>query len=186
MAKVYAPPAPKPLTQWDFTAGFEGVIPHLYLDTRGNVTCGVGFLVRRITDLDKYPWHPSVATARGDWHELQKPSVLAAQSAAYYRRICCARLTEPDMRRIFDEKAERFRAEIAAHWRLHTLPLRIQIALVDMSFQLGAKGLRDYRKLHAAVFSGRWEDAARESYRPDAQRARNARTAEAFLSAALG
>ena len=183
--RLPTPTPPVQLTQWAFTSKHEGVVPHLYIDTRRNVTCGVGFLVANVEQLERYPWHPSVATARGDWAELMKPGVLAGQLPAYYRRICCARLGAEDMRRIFDAKAEVFRGQIAEHWRLHTLPEPVQIALVDMAFQLGPRGLKGYAKLHAAVRAGRWELAAKESYRPDAQRTRNARTAELFLNAAL-
>jgi GH24 family phage-related lysozyme (muramidase) len=187
MGKMFTPATPPPLTQWAFTSKFEGVIPHLYLDKRRNVTCGVGFLVSTIAELDRYPWRPSVATARGDWHELQKASVLAAQAPGYYRRICCARLGAEDMRQLFEAKVATFRSAIAEHWRLYQQPEAVQIALVDMAFQVGARGLHKTKwpNLHAAVLAGRWEEAAKESFRPDAQRARNARTAELFLSAAL-
>lgn len=183
VTRIGPPPKP-PLTQWAFTSPHEGVIPHLYLDKRRNVTCGVGFLVREVHELDQYPWMPSVATARGDWAELIRPGVLAGQLPGYYRRICCARLSTESMRAVFEDKVELFRRDIRAHWALEQQHPLVQIALVDMAFQLGAAGLKRFRKLHAAVMSRDYRAAASESYRRDAQARRNLATAALFAAAA--
>lgn len=184
MVSLIAPPPKPPLTQWAFTSPHEGVIPHLYLDTRRNVTCGVGFLVRSISDLDVYAWHPSVAIARTDWAELTRPGVLAGQLPGYYKRICCARLTTENMRAAFDKIVEGFRADIREHWKLDELPHLVQIALVDMAYQLGPTGLKRFRNLHAAVMRGDWRAAAIECHRRDAQARRNLATAALFATVA--
>lgn len=182
--RIGPPPKPK-LTQWTLTSVHEGVVPHLYLDERRNVTCGVGFLVATVDALGEYPWHPGVASARGDWAELHKPEVLAAQGPGYYRRICCARLSPDGMRAVFEDRVATFRSGLDAHWRLRSQPEDVQLALVDMAYQLGVAGLRRWVQLHAAVMARDWPTAARESYRRDASATRNANTAKLFLAAAL-
>ena len=184
VARIGPPPKP-PLTQWALTSVHEGVVPHLYLDTRGNVTCGVGFLVRTVSALAAYPWHPSVATARGDWAELHRPDVLSGRMPDYYRKICCARLTTEGMRAVFEDRVLAFRAALETHWQLSRQPEDVQLALVDMAYQLGAVGLRRFVKLHAAVMARDYRTAMYESYRRDASPTRNANTAKLFEAAAL-
>src|ERR1044072_4910652 len=110
MTKLGPPPKPQ-MTQWAFTAPFEGIVPHLYLDTRGHVTCGVGFLVPDIAALERYPWRPSSATARADWAEVTR--MQPGLTPIHYRRVTCARLGEPDMRVLFTQKMGEFRRQIS-------------------------------------------------------------------------
>lgn len=178
------PPPPPRVTQWSFTSTFEGVVPHLYVDSRGHMTCGVGFLVPNEAALDAYPWHPSIATARADWRVLR--SMPPGHTPGYYRRAACARLTDADVRRIFDVKVAEFRAAIDKRWRLATQPECVQIALVDMAYALGAGGLAEYRRMYAAVMRRDWPAAAAECKRGGVQPSRDAATMALIASAAGG
>ena len=166
--------------QWDFTAKFEGIVPHLYLDTRGNVTCGVGFLVKTEAELVRLPWS-SVEAARMDWQLVSRAE--PSKPASFYRPLCKARLREIDMRRLFDLHVQAFRKQIDPAWHLNQWPECVQIALVDMAFNLGAAGLNKYRKLQVAVFARQWAIAAAECKRNGIGDARNEATRQLFLSA---
>lgn len=168
--------------QWSFTASHEGIIPHLYLDTRGSVTCGVGFLVRDQAELVRLPWSPSAQNAIADWHLVRaaKPGLPAS---AYKALGLKARLSELDMRRLFDLHVATFRKQIDPAWHLAQWPECVQVALVDMAFNLGAAGLAKYRKLQVAVFARQWVVAADECKRGGIGDARNAATRQLFLDA---
>ena len=179
---------PGPTTQWAFTSPFEGVVEHLYIDSRGHVTCGAGFLVPSASALGRYPWHPSVATALGDWHDLQvigntpgfEPAKHVARS---YRLRMCARLYLADIRHIFDERVDEFRQAIAAHWDLSSQPACVQIALVDMAYSLGTRGLSAYRRMRLALQRRDYAAASAESERGGVQAARNDATRRLIASA---
>lgn len=181
MTQVYNPPLPARLSQWSFTSPHEGVVPHLYVDTRGHVTCGVGFLIPDENALERYPWHPSVATARADYHELQ--TMPAGKLPIFYRRVTCARLLEADMRRIFDLKIAEFRRAIGVRWRLENQPECVQIALVDMAYTLGAAGLGKYANMYRAIMARDWSTAAHECDRRGVGDSRNHATGKLIASA---
>lgn len=183
MPVIGSPAPPRVPSQWDFTAPFEGVVPHLYLDTRGNVTCGVGFLVPSDQSLGRYPWHPGLSTAVADWHVLKQMD--AGKGPLYYRRQMCARLFEPDMRNIFNERVDDYRRLIDPLWRLQTLPQVVQVALVDMAFNLGATGLSKYTRMLEALRARDFAQAARECWRTGVPAARNDATSK-LIAMAVG
>ncbi len=168
-------------SQWDFTAPFEGIVPHLYLDTRGNVTCGVGFLVANEAELVRLPWTPNVQAARADY--LNVRAAEPGKPASFYKPLCKARLLEMDMRRMFDLHVTAFRKQIDPAWHLNNWPECAQVALVDMAFNLGAGGLAKYRKLQVAIFARQWAVAAAECNRNGIGAARNVATKKLFLAA---
>lgn len=167
------------MTQWEFTAPFEGVIPHLYLDTRGNVTCGVGFLLANRAAVDAYEWHPNLNAAHADYDKVR---VMApGHVASYYASACTAHLTDETMHEHFDRHVASVRSQLASSWHLADLPRDAQIALVDMAFNLGVAGLDKFKKLHAAVDARDWATAATECSRKGVQQARNDATRDLFL-----
>jgi len=167
------------LAQWTFTAPFEGIVNHLYLDTRGNVTCGVGFLVANREALDRFEWQPDVLTARGDYDRVRASA--PAHVAAYYAGLCRATLTPATMRAHFDVHVTTVTAQLAG-WKLGSLPRSARVALVDMAFNLGVGGLNKYKRLHLAVSAGLWAEAAAECSRKGIQQSRNDATRDLFLS----
>lgn len=168
------------MDQWSFTAVFEGIIPHLYLDTRGNPTCGVGFLVVNEFELRKLPWSPDSQAATADYQLVRAAPF--GRPAPYYARFCKARLPEPAMRQIFDVKIAELRKQLFG-WHLERCPERVQIALLDMTYNLGVAGLNKFAKLRRAVDFRDWPTAAAECRRNGVQQARNMATTELFLRA---
>jgi len=170
------------LDQWAFTVRWEGVVPHLYLDTVGIPTCGVGFSVPTEAELVKLPWTPSVQTAVEDYNRVRKQP--KGQAASAYEPFCNARLSTEAMHRVFDEKIEAIERQLQDDWQLAMQPAAVQIALVDMAYNLGVAGLGKFVKLKAAVARRDWVTAAAESSRRGVQQPRNDATRELFLAAA--
>lgn len=160
--------------QWDFTAPFEGIVPHLYLDTRGNVTCGVGFLIADDAALRRFPWSPSTQSAVADYRLVLEAA--PGRPARWYAQFCVARLSEAAMRQAFNNRVVWFRRALA-DWHLERQPEAVQIALIDMAYNLGVAGLTRFKRLRAAVDAQDWDSAALESSRLGVQSARNIATA---------
>lgn len=120
----------------------EGVRDRAYRDTRGILTVGVGFNLTR-----------SDARTR-----------LAAVGADYAYIASGLRALTPQQ---IDELLDFTIAEATAAARdvvpdLPDLPDPIQLVLVDMVFNLGAAGLRRFRKMLAAVAARDWPEMARQ------------------------
>lgn len=177
--------------QWSFTAPHEGVVPHLYKDSLGFVTCGVGFLVTDEQSLGRYPWSPNTQSAIADYRLVKaEPHMRKGtdgawrpQPARHYMQFCKSRLSELGMRVVFGVKVAEFRRALAQDWKFATCPEMAQVALIDMAFNLGVGGLNKFAKLHRAVINGDWETAAKECHRaPPVSEARNAATSLLFRS----
>lgn len=168
------------IDQYAFTAPFEGVVPHLYLDSLGFATCGVGFLVDSERALLELPWSPSTQAARADWALVK--AAPRGHVASFYKQYCKAWLKEPAMRAVFQAKVDGMRRAMQPVWRLTLLPEPAQLALVDMAYNLGVSGLSKFHKLQAAVLVRDWHTAAAECMRNGVQPARNAATAQLFTS----
>lgn len=184
------PPLPyKPvLDQWAFTALFEGVIPHLYLDSLGNVTCAVGELVLSEQAARRLPWSPSGDGALVDYHLVKAAPV--GHVASWYRPLTKCRLAEPDMRSLFLVRVAQFRKDLQrTGWRIERIPAPGQVALVDMAYNLGVGapgkgGLNgDFPSFRRAIEAGNWARAAAECHRrPPVSEARNKATAAQLLA----
>lgn len=170
------------IDQWSFSSKFEGVVNHLYKDTRNNVTCGAGFLVPDEAALRKFNWMPNLPSAIADFRLLQEQP--SGKTPVFYRKICHARLSEDAIRQFFDNEVITCRKALQRDWNLSRLPEPVQIALVDMAFNLGVGGLSKYRKLRQAVQAHDWATAANECHRNGIQDARNEATRQLFLQAA--
>lgn len=168
------------LAQWNFTAPFEGIVPHLYLDTAGVMTCGVGFAVPSVAELVKLPWWPNAFEAQADYRIVRGQP--AGRVASFYAPLCKARLLSNGMQAVFAARVAEFRRNMR-DWSLERQPLPVQLALVDMAYNLGAGGLSKFAKLRAAVNARDWSTAAVESHRNGVQQARNDATRDLFLSA---
>lgn len=168
------------LDQWSFTSRFEGVIPHLYLDTVGIPTCGVGFAVRSEAELAQFQWTPSLSEAVADYRIIcRQPSGLPA---SLYKRHTKARLSDESIRNTFEIIIASVRRQLK-NWNLDTQPVPVQLALVDMAYNLGVAGLGKYVKMRAAVEARDWARAADECSRRGVQQPRNEATRELFLAA---
>lgn len=160
----------------------EGSVSHLYLDTRGNVTVGVGFMIPSPEHCQDYDWTPGVGAALQDFHRVAK--MAPAHPAPFYKRACNARMTETAIRETLEGKVASLRDAISEHWCLIDHPVSVQIALLDMAYNLGVAGLAKFGDLHEYVLAGEYEKAATECSRRGVSESRNSQTAHLFLAGA--
>lgn len=165
-----------------FTSPFEGNFNHMYLDTEGNVTVGVGCLLSSPREAAKLPFIPSQEVV-GDFAAVaSKP---AGHLAGWYKQYTHSVLPSAAIRGEFDKRC----LGVIAWLRrtapgFDSFPQPAQIALVDMVFNLGAgKYATDYVHLKQAVFARDWRECAAQCHRRGIQEPRNTATASLFQRA---
>ena len=168
----------------------EGVIPHMYLDTVGQVTIGIGFmipdphsalayrLVSRTTGLAASS--PEKLT---DWTNVSQQA--KGKIAGTYKKFTQLDMSDTEVRRVLDDKlrafAESLRTRFAA---FDTFPATAQLALLDMIFNLGPNGLfKGFPKLCRAADRLNWAGCAAECKRIGISDDRNKDCKNLFLSA---
>lgn len=170
---------------------WEGCTTWMYLDSIGNVTCGIGHLLRGPDDALALPWineldgelaDPSVV--RTSFHVIE--SAPRGREAGAYKPHTHIRLGEADVEaialsRMSNEFFPGLRRLFAA---FDDYPGTARAALVDMAYNLGVAGLGKYTRLRDACASGNWNVAAMECRRTTSRQERNQWTVEQFLAAA--
>lgn len=169
----------------------EGCIPHMYLDTRGFVTVGVGHMLPDQAAACKLPFvlrgsHlPASEQAIIDEFETIQSQQIGLRASAYlpFTRL---ELTDDAIDAQLQAHLQYFTqglTETFSHFNDFPVPARL--ALLDMSFNLGLNGLtKKFPKLMASVEQGDWQTCAQECRRRGIGDARNASTRELFRQAA--
>ncbi len=168
----------------------EGVVPHLYLDTLGLVTCGVGHMIPNPNAMAGIPMvHPtgeeaSLVDKVTEWYRVK--ALEPARLPAYYAANTSLRMTPEAITTLQDEDVDGFRQGLRSLLPgFDQFPEPAQEALLDMAFQLGAKGLIDkFPHLVASVKARNWQACAAECHRAGIQEWRNVATADLFHRAA--
>jgi GH24 family phage-related lysozyme (muramidase) len=168
----------------------EGVVPHLYLDTLGLVTCGVGHMVPNANAMAGIPMVlPSGAAASlvdkvTEWYRVKH--LEPARLPAYYAANTTLRMTPDAITALQDEDVAGFQQALRALLTaFDQFPEPAQEALLDMAFQLGAKGLIDkFPNLVASVKAHDWQTCVVQCHRAGIQEWRNVATADLFRRAA--
>lgn len=125
-----------------YTERWEGRRPHVYTDTRGHLTIGVGF------NLDRADARARIGALGVNYEDLRSGALDLTDDQI-------TKLLEQDVSEAIDAASDSVN-------NLADLPRAKQIVLVDMAFNLGAAGLRGFRKMIEAIQEERWEDAAVE------------------------
>ena len=168
----------------------EGAIGHMYLDTVGKVTIGIGFMIPDPHSALAYRLiNRATGNAAGSQEKLADWTRVSQQTkgkiAQSYRRFTTLDMPEDEVRRVLDDKlrgyAESLRTQFAA---FDAFPGTAQLALLDMIFNLGPNGLfRGFPKLCGAARRQDWTMCAAESKRLGISQDRNDDTRNLFLAA---
>lgn len=172
-------------SQWEFTAPYEGIVPHMYLDSRDNVTAGVGFLIRGEIDAENlFGKNHSSQNIRADFDQVRKSE--PGRLSPYYAALTNCRLEKSDMKLEFHRRMGLVQNELRALFpSFDSFPEAAQVALRDMGYNLGTTALRNkWPHLRAAIPSHNWKACALECLRDGVPPARNLATHALFLEAA--
>jgi GH24 family phage-related lysozyme (muramidase) len=170
---------------------FEGSIPWMYLDTRGNVTVGVGLMLADMAAAQKLPFLMDARPALPDTIAAEFTRIHAmpmGRPALFYRRHEAPELTRDAITVLLRSVLLGFEGELRARLTgYEQFPDGVKIALLDMAYNLGPQGLlHGYPTLIRAVEAGNWTLAAASSFRHGPGAARNEWTHAMFLQSVVG
>lgn len=169
----------------------EGEVPHLYLDTVGRVTVGIGNMLPNLAAAQDLPFvrkvdqaPASLAEIRGDW--MSVTSQPGAHLASFYAPHTKLELPAAEIDALYQSRVAEFRKQLQGVFTsFDAFPDVAQLAILDMAFNLGVGALRNtWPKFRAAVNAENWTDAAMHCVRPTARPHRNAGTQALFHEAA--
>lgn len=178
-----------PDTNYDWISRWEGCVEHLYLDSRGFCTIGLGFLVqsseacRQLGLVDRLTLAPA--------HDIEKTNEYAkvvklapGHPASWYSQATHLILPESDIHDLFRQKEATFlKGLIGLYPQYKSLPAPVQLALFDMAWNLGIQGLSHFHHMHDAIIASDWNQTALQCHRSTCRDSRNQATADLFTSA---
>lgn len=194
------PPPTAPVALAEYAAEIsrgEGFSPHLYLDTANNVTVGIGEFVPSEDAALAYEWRDrgtgrvlgrtpaEVAWIKRSYRAVQ--SAPKRRPAPFYRDLTTIDITRAHAEALRDQKINQFLANLRRIFPdFPSFPAEAKLALMDMIYTLGARGLTtDFDLMVPAIRRRRWAVAAEESRRKPEQvgAARNRRVKDLLLRA---
>lgn len=180
---------------------YEGRVDHFYLDSVGKVTIGIGHLVSTrtaVSSIRMYVVKNGEAATIGSEQDKQSEydNVLKQQAgyrASWYKQHTKLVMKHDDIDRLMDVHISSFYRNLINIYRraggypgdFDEFPQKVQIALLDMIFNLGPRRLiNGFPAMNGYIKAGNWSGAAQECNRPQVSLERNQYVRQLFLAAA--
>jgi len=182
---------------------YEGRIPHLYLDTKGNVTVGVGHMVPNrmsMTNLTMYKKSANnaltLATPTDKYAEydtIKKQMFGRDFKAASFKKYTTLIMKDADINIHKEKHLQDFYIELSSYYskkngfstNFDAMPTDVQKALLDMGFNLGLTKLKNqYIQMNTFIKQEKWADAGIQSGRMGIDASRNGYVKALFNAAA--
>jgi GH24 family phage-related lysozyme (muramidase) len=169
---------------------FEGIVPWMYLDTRGFVTVAVGELLATpanalalaFVDANNQPSTPDAIQA-----EYSRVSALppGKYPAAFYRSPASPTLPHPAIDALLLHHLTFFDTQLSQRFANYpAFPDPAKLGLLDMIYNLGVTGLfKGYPTLMSYVQNQNWAGVATQCHRNGPSPQRNDWTRQQFLAA---
>jgi GH24 family phage-related lysozyme (muramidase) len=168
----------------------EGVISHMYLDTVGKVTIGIGFMIPDPHSVLAYRLiHRETGVAatsaekQADWTKVSQQS--KGKLAGTYKRFTQLDMPENAVRRMLSAKLRAFSESLRTRFpEFDGFPPQARLALLDMIYNVGPNGLfKGFPKFCRAAERLDWEACAAECSRKGISPERNEDCRKLFLKA---
>ena len=152
---------------------YEGDVRHMYLDSEGHVTIGVGHLVRDLAAalalnlvVGKTGAIATDAQITIDYEAVKK-QWKSDTAAPYYKKYTQLIMKKVEVNRLTNKHINKFYSELKRLYPdFDDYSTEVRLALLDMIFNLGMTKLRNlFPKLNKAVKAKKWAEAAAESRR---------------------
>ncbi len=169
---------------------FEGIVPWMYLDTRGYVTVGVGEMLATAARAQ------ALGFVDGNNQPISSDAILAdynrvsalppAKTAAFYRSPASAILPHAAIDALLMQHLTFFDGQLSQQFASYSdFPDPAKLGLLDMIYNLGVTGLfKGYPTFMGYVQKQDWSNAAAQCHRNGPNQARNDWTTQQFLAAA--
>lgn len=150
---------------------YEGNVPHMYLDTEGQVTIGIGHMMPSAAAAQKVNFLRAdgiKASAEEIKNEFDKVKQLGkGKLASDYEKFTKLYVTDVEVNRITDNHLTNFHKELKNLYPgFDSFPKNVRFALFDMIYNLGEPKLRgQFKNFKKAIDARDWAGAAAESSR---------------------
>lgn len=164
---------------------YEGRIPHLYLDTVGKITVGIGHMIPNKTSMSTVKMYKksssnnssvlaTMAEKHAEYDSIKKQPYGRNYGSASFKKHTTLIIKDFDMNAQRDKHIQSFYQELSRYYSVangfiqpfDTMPVNVQKALFDMVFNLGITRLKvQYVKFNGFIKLGKWADAAKQSNR---------------------
>lgn len=181
---------------------YEGRIPHLYLDTVGKVTVGIGHMVPNKVAMATVTMYKKgknnllvLATAaekHAEYDTIKKQSFGRSYGATLFKKHTTLTMKDVDINAQRDKHVQSFYKELTGYYStgngfakgFDTMPAEVQKALFDMVFNLGITKLKSqYVRFNGFIKTEKWDDAAKQSNRMGISPVRNKYVLDLFKTA---
>ncbi|VUD56332.1 hypothetical protein TDB9533_01985 [Thalassocella blandensis] len=150
---------------------YEGKVVHMYLDSKGYVTVGVGHLLTSIAEAQKLPFinaaltNASATEIKADFEEVKKQP--KNRLASFYKKSTKLSLSDSEINKLTDSHIDNFEEELSLIYSdFLTYPKDVRLALFDLIFNLGMTNLKTkWPNFNAAIQARDWKKAAENSNR---------------------
>lgn len=161
---------------------YEGCVEHMYLDTKGYITVGVGHLLSTLTNAQSLAFivqkDSKAATKeqiKTDYDTVKKQTKGLLSST--YKKHTKLKLKKTDIDKLTNKHIDTFEGELKKVYgsdAFAAYPSEVRLALFDMIFNLGMTNLKNkFPTFNKYIKAKNWSDAAKESNRSDVSDARN-------------
>lgn len=167
----------------------EGSISHMYLDTVGKVTIGVGNMLPDVESAEALPFVTQKHMEPASKNEIRREFELVQQQktgliASSYRQYTKLQLTDEYIDQLLDKRIDEFETGLQKDFdNYESYPDAVRLGLMDMAFNLGNSGLiRKFPTFTLAAKEEKWDVCATECKRRGISDERNRETRELFES----
>lgn len=180
---------------------YEGRIPHLYVDSVGRITVGVGHLIANRHEMSSLTFMSGgagmpirAATLKEKQDEFD---AMAKQPkghrAGWYERHATLTMRDPDIDGLLFAHIDEFHAKLVKAYSkaqgypkdFDKLPQNVQLALFDLIFNVGPSGLTKFTQFNKSIKAGDWKKAAEQCERSQVNGARNEYVKKLLLTTAI-
>ncbi len=172
---------------------YEGKIEHMYKDTKGFITVGVGHLLKDLSAAQKLNFiHQTTGKKatkdeiKNDFESIKKSP--AGLFASLYKKNTKLKLAPLTIDQLTDNHIDSFERELNQIYgtvEFIRFPTGVKLALFDMIFNLGMTKLRNgFPNFNKSVKAKDWLNASKECNRLDIAAARNKYVKDLFSKAA--
>ena len=161
---------------------YEGCVEHMYLDTKGYVTIGVGHLLSTLAAAQTLAFitqkESKSATKdqiKTDYEAVKKQTKGLVSSS--YKKHTKLKLKKADIDKLTNKHIDSFEGELKKIYgsdEFGKYPSDVRLALFDMIFNLGMTNLKSkFPTFNKHIKDKKWSEAAKESNRSDVSESRN-------------
>lgn len=157
---------------------FEGVVQYMYLDVEGNVTVGIGHLLKDVAAAEALPFYrrhsqqnPHPVHVANAFNKVRSNLGLAKNGHTAFKDLTHLDLDLTVIEQIFEDDVRGFIRELKGRdgfTEFETFPALVQIGILDLAYNMGVRHFYDeFKKFRAALKIRNWVKVADESRRSE-------------------